>query len=106
MIVRQWKARATPDGVDLYREHFVGTVYPELTGIEGFEGAMLLAREEAGQVDLTVETRWTSMEAVMKFAGSEPTRAVVEENVAGMVIAYDDHVVHHDCLFEGKAANV
>jgi heme-degrading monooxygenase HmoA len=104
MILRQWKARATPKGADLYREHFVGSVYPELTRIDGFKGAELFARDTGSETELTVETRWASMEAIRAFAGEDPEQAVVEPRVAEVVIDFDRRVSHHDRLFQGKGS--
>ena len=101
MILRQWKARASLEGAEQYRQHFAGTVYPELLHIEGFKGAQLFARNGGADVEITVETRWASMDAIRSFAGADAEKAVVEPRVAEIVKEFDARVSHHDCLFEG-----
>ncbi len=101
MILRQWKARVTAEGAEQYRQHFVGAVYPELVRIDGFKGAQLFARNSGANVELTVETRWASMDAIRTFAGPDAEQAVVEPRVAEIVNDFDRHVSHHNCLFEG-----
>jgi len=101
MILRQWRARATAEGAEQYRQHFAGSVYPELVRIDGFKSAQLFARNSGADVELTVETRWDSMDAIRSFAGADAERAVVEPRVAEIVKDFDRHVSHHNCLFEG-----
>lgn len=98
MILRLWRARADRDREAAYPEHFRTHVVPELRQIPGFVGADLASREVDGVVEFTVCTRWASMDAVRRFAGAEPDRAVVEPGAVAVLRAYDDHVTHHVVL--------
>jgi len=98
MILRLWRARANRDREAAYPEHFRECVVPELLRIPGFLGADLASREVDGGVEFTVCTRWESMDAVRRFAGAEPERAVVEPGAVAVLRAYDDHVTHHVVL--------
>ena len=95
MILRVWRARADRDREAAYPDHFRRHVVPELQRIPGFLGANLASREHDGGVEFTVCTRWASMDAVRRFAGVEPERAVVEPGAVAALRTYDDHVTHH-----------
>jgi heme-degrading monooxygenase HmoA len=98
MVLRLWRARADRDREAAYPEHFGRHVVPELLRNPGFLGADLASREVAGGVEFTVCTWWTSMDAVRRFAGAEPDRAVVEPGAVAALRAYDDRVTHHVVL--------
>ena len=98
MILRLWRARADRDREAAYPEHFRRCVVPELLRIPGFLGADLASREVDGGVEFTVCTRWVSMDAVRRFAGAEPDRAVVEPGAVAVLRTYDDPVTHHVVL--------
>ncbi|HEY2908229.1 MAG TPA: hypothetical protein VGJ29_20155 [Vicinamibacterales bacterium] len=95
MIARMWSARATAAGLSCYVDYFRAHVLPELTAIAGYKGASVLTRERPGDVEVTVITRWTSMDAIRAFAGDAVGTAVVHEGAAAHLIDYDKHVTHH-----------
>lgn len=99
-VMRQWRARATPDGVRAYRQHLAGSVLPQLRVLAGFRGVSLLTRPVAGEVEITVQTRWDDMTAIAAFA-PEPEVAVVEPAAAAVLLSYDDLVTHHQVILEG-----
>jgi heme-degrading monooxygenase HmoA len=95
VIFRAFHATATPEGADAYREHFTRSVLPGLQRIDGYQGAYLLRRDQHGQVELQVLTLWDSLEAIRRFAGANPHRAVVEPAAQAVLEAYDPTVTHH-----------
>jgi heme-degrading monooxygenase HmoA len=94
LILRVWRARTDRGREGAYPEHFRRHVVPALQQIAGFLGADLASRELEGGVEFTVCTRWASMDAVRRFAGAEPDRAVVEPDAVAALRAYDGHVTH------------
>lgn len=94
MIVRQWKARASADGAVAYAAFFRGTLVAQLEGIAGHRGALVLTSASGGEVEITVLTFWDSMEAVARFAGADPARAVVEPEARAVLGSFDDRVSH------------
>ena len=96
MIARSWTATATLEGARAYVAFFQKTLTPQLDRIEGHRGAMVLsrARPETGDVELTIFTFWDSMEAVARFAGETPSRAVVEPEARSMLGSFDERVWH------------
>jgi heme-degrading monooxygenase HmoA len=98
VIVREWRGRASRDRAAAYPRHFRERVLPELATIPGFLGAELLKRDYEGLVEFTVLTRWASLAAIASFAGSDPTKAVVEPGAIAALSDYDHRVTHHELL--------
>src|SRR3954463_12965878 len=95
MIARVWRATATTDGAEAYREHFTGSVLPTLRRLGGHRGAYLLRRDRDGRVELEVITLWESSEAIRAFTGPDTATAVVEPEARAVLLDYDETVSHH-----------
>jgi heme-degrading monooxygenase HmoA len=100
MIVRVWRGRADPDRADAYPRHFREQVAPDLRSIPGFVGAHLVRRDRDGDIEYTVLTRWSSMDAIRRFAGDSISQAVVEPAAVSALKDYDTHVEHHEVVEE------
>jgi heme-degrading monooxygenase HmoA len=100
VIVRVWRAVATRDGAERYREHFTRTVLPELGRTPGFLGAWLTRRDRDSRVELQVLTRWESPDAVRGFAGDAVETAVVEPEARAVLLEYDSTVTHHTVVVD------
>ena len=98
MIVRAWKAEALSQNVEAYARHFREAVLPELEEISGHTGAYLLRRDTGTQVELVVLTLWESMDAVKRFAGVPPERAVVEPAAQAVLERFDETVKHFEIV--------
>src|SRR5271165_2403046 len=72
MIVRIWRGREKKGHAGAYRRHLEGAVLPQLAALPGFMGASLLRRDDGGETEVLVMTRWASMEAVKAFSGPQP----------------------------------
>jgi heme-degrading monooxygenase HmoA len=96
MIMRMWKARATARGAEDYVRHATNVVFPKVSAIEGHRGGYLLRRQIESDVELIVLTLWESMEAIRRFAGSEPTKAVVEPEARAVLASFDEYVIHFE----------
>ena len=53
-------------------------------------------------MEFLVVTRWDSMEAVRGFAGTEPSRAVVEPEAMAALDDYDREVRHYALMEEAR----
>jgi heme-degrading monooxygenase HmoA len=93
-----WRARSTVDKSGEYVQHATKKVFPTLRAIEGHRGAYLLRRAVDGAIELVVLTLWESMEAVRKFAGKEPEKAVVEPEARAVLTSFDDSVTHFEIV--------
>lgn len=95
MIARIWRASATAEGADRYREHFTGAVLPELTRCDGFVDASLLERAGPERTDIQVITRWESLAKIEAFAGADVETAVVEPAAQAALLDYARTVDHY-----------
>jgi heme-degrading monooxygenase HmoA len=100
MIVRMWRAVATGENAPAYRAHLERAVLPELRRLPGFLGLSLGQAGCGDRVELVVMSRWTSMDAIKAFAGSDPERAVVEPGARAVLIELDDFVTHYDVTLD------
>jgi heme-degrading monooxygenase HmoA len=100
VIVRMWKGEAKAGMAGNYRRHIEDTVFPRLRELPGFIGAQLLNRERNGRTEVVVLTRWHSMDAVRRFAGNSPERAVVEPKARDALSSFDDPVTHYELDLE------
>ena len=98
MIARMWRAQSTTEKAQDYIRHATRRVFPALGAIEGHQGAYLLRHSLGDTVELVVLTLWESMDAVQKFAGVEPNRAVVEPEALPALTSFDDFVTHFDVI--------
>jgi len=98
MILRMWHARATVERSGEYVEHAIKKVFPVLGTIQGHRGAFLLRRAVDGAIEFVVLTLWESMEAVRRFAGVKPEKAVVEPEARAVLTAFDESVTHFEVV--------
>jgi uncharacterized protein YciI/heme-degrading monooxygenase HmoA len=98
IILRMWRARATVEKSGEYVEHATRKVFPGLGAIEGHRGAYLLRRAVDGAIEFVVLTLWDSMEAVRKFAGVKPEKAVVGPEARAVLTAFDESVTHFEVV--------
>jgi heme-degrading monooxygenase HmoA len=97
MIARLWRgAAADRRNAEAYVRHLRTNVMPELVTIPGYREVRLLRREEGGRTEFLVMTLWDSMDAIRRFAGSDPERAVVEPEARAVLADYDDFVRHYE----------
>jgi heme-degrading monooxygenase HmoA len=94
MIVRTWKATATPEGAEKYCEYFEQAVLPKLQELDGFRGAYVLC-EPAGEVVLIEDlTFWDSLTSIRAFAGDYLETAVVDPPAQAILLDFDIEATH------------
>jgi len=101
MIVRTWKARATPENARSYVAFFHRAVRPELARFSGHKGSLVLTRADDSAVEITVLTMWDSFDAIATFA-PDVDRAVVEPEAKDLLLSYDPNVLHHHCALDTR----
>jgi len=95
-VVRIWRGEAESRNADSYARHVTTHVFPALKAIAGHGGAYLLQRQTAGRVEFLAVTRWDSLEAVKKFAGSHPDVAIVEPEARAVLAGFDEFARHYE----------
>jgi heme-degrading monooxygenase HmoA len=96
VISRQWRGLARRDQAQNYIRHLRSETFPALQRIPGFVDASILSRQILGGIEFLVVTRWQSLEAIARFAGSDPEVAVVPDSVAKMMIEFDERARHFE----------
>ena len=103
MIVRQWRGLAKKEKEAIYVAHFREDILPKLRQLSGFVGASVLRTERKDGIEVTVLTRWQSVEAIRAFAGTKLEVAVVAEEAKACFHSYDKTVTHRAVVLEEKA---
>jgi heme-degrading monooxygenase HmoA len=102
MIARFWTAKTSQAQAPVYTDHLKSRVLATLREVDGYAGARLLSRETDGGVEIVVVTYWRSLDSIRKFAGDDIERAVVSEEIAPMLLYYDQRVRHYDVVVEDE----
>jgi len=82
--------------------HFRAAVLPELQRLRGHRGAMVLRRSQDGLIRITVLTLWTSMAAVVEFAGADTDAPVVEPAARDVLADFDARVEHFELALHAE----
>src|SRR5215471_13606472 len=98
VVSRQWCGLARSSEAAAYEEHLRGNTFPALKSIPGFVDASILRRRVERGVEFVIVTRWASMEAIERFAGSDVEAAVVPVEVEAMMLEYDRRVKHFEVV--------
>jgi heme-degrading monooxygenase HmoA len=96
MVVRFWSARTTQVRFPDYLSHFQEHVLPRLRTVDGFLEARVLSQSDGVVVQFIVETLWSSMQAVERFAGPDQEAAVVADEAVHLLTSYDHRVRHYE----------
>jgi heme-degrading monooxygenase HmoA len=89
---------AHPNRAQDYVKHLRSETFPVLQKIPGFVNASILSRPFGAGIEFVIVTSWDSMDAIAKFAGSDPEAAVVPAKAAAMMIEYDRRVRHFEVI--------
>ena len=101
-VLRLWKGRAAASKAGEYIRHVSEKVFPRIQSNPGQRGAYLLRRSVDNGIEFLVLTFWASMDAVGRFAGPEPERAVVEPSARAVLSDFDEWVTHYDIVIRTK----
>ncbi len=101
MIVRTWRARATPVNARMYVAFFHRHLRPKLATFAGHKGALVLTRADEAVVEISVLTMWDSFDAIATFA-PDVDRAVVEDEAQHLLLSFDPVVQHHHCALDTR----
>ena len=103
MIGRFWSAQAAPEGSRAYADHLRTHVLPHLRTLNGYVGAVLLQRTRSEAIEIVVVTWWRSLDAIRGFAGPDPEEAVVADEAAAVLTAFDQRARHYELVVKDEA---
>lgn len=96
MLVRYFTATVARANAPKYYTFFRNTLTPELERIPGHRGALVLSNDDGGDpVEITVLTFWEGIDAIRRFAGDAPSRAVVEPEARALLDSFNEIVTQH-----------
>jgi heme-degrading monooxygenase HmoA len=105
MIARIWDARtSSPHDTQSYQQVFDTEVLSQLSGVAGFRGAYLLAREDHGTMAIRTITLFESLVAVRRFAGESYQREHVTPRARATLLGSDPEITHFDVLSTHRPA--
>lgn len=99
MVVRFWSAKTTQVNFPAYVTHFNQYVMPRLRSVDGFLEGRILSQSDEMVVQFIVETLWSSLDAIHKFAGPDADVAVVAGEALDLLTSYDRRVRHYEVEF-------
>jgi heme-degrading monooxygenase HmoA len=76
MIARLWRATTRPGMGASYLDHLEETGLHDHRRTAGFRGAFVLRGDRKDASDFVILSLWSDLEAVRRFAGGDPGRAV------------------------------
>jgi heme-degrading monooxygenase HmoA/uncharacterized damage-inducible protein DinB len=98
MIARTWDGVTEARRGDEYLEYVKRTGVADLRATEGNRGVYVLRSVEGERARFRVMSLWDSMDAVRRFAGSEPRRARYYPEDAKFLEKLDPSVDHYEVL--------
>jgi heme-degrading monooxygenase HmoA len=105
MIARIWRGWTAQDRADAYVEYMKGTGMAGYTATPGNLDAYMLRRDlDDGRTEFVMVTLWASMEAVRRFAGDQPERAVFYPEDDQFLVDREVTVAHFDVAAHGASS--
>lgn len=110
MIVRTWRGATRAEDADRYLAYLHRTGLAAYRATPGNRGVLALRRVRDGAdgpvAELLLVTAWESWEAIRRFAGDHPERAVFYPDDDAFLVERDEHVDHYDVIFaDGELAD-
>ena len=99
MIARVW--RGWTDSVaaaDRYEEFLRSTFLPAIHAIEGYRGASVIRRSLGQEVEFMTITRFTSLEAIRRFAGDDYEAAHVAPRARELLTRFEPRCQHFELV--------
>src|ERR687889_347271 len=98
MVARTWWGATRVEDAERYHEYLRRTGLSEYARIPGHRRTLTLRRIAQERAEFLIVTLWDSMDAVRRFAGDEPERAVFYPEDDRFLVARDDHVTHYEVV--------
>jgi heme-degrading monooxygenase HmoA len=92
--VRIWRGWTRREDADRFEER-VRAHAPTLTRTRGLQGMHLLRSDGLVETEFVTVTRFASLDDVVAFAGNDYAKAVIPENLRGLIVRVDDQVRHY-----------
>jgi heme-degrading monooxygenase HmoA len=98
MLARTWRGATRADDAERYLDYLRTTGLADYARVPGHRRTLTLRRADGDRAEFLIVTLWDSMDAVRRFAGDEPGRAVFYPEDDRFLVARDDHVTHYEVV--------
>lgn len=105
MIARTWRGWTSAEDADCYLEYIRRTGLAEYGATAGNRGAVVFRRREGERTEFFVLSLWDSMDAVRRFAGPQPERAVFYPQDGQFLVARETEVTHYEVADGERTGN-
>jgi drug/metabolite transporter (DMT)-like permease len=103
MIARVWKGTTKTERAEEYLEYLKRTGVAECRSTAGNRGVSIERRTSEAGAEFVFTSRWDSWEAIRRFAGPEPEKAVYYPEDREFLLSMDPHVEHFEVLVDERA---
>jgi heme-degrading monooxygenase HmoA len=101
MIARLWRGwAANTQNADLYEEFLRSSFLPSLHEIDGCHGASVLRRDVGDEIEFMTVTRFSSVDAIRKFAGEDYEAAHLAPRARQLLKHFDARCLHFNLVAE------
>ena len=94
MITRIWHGRTSVENADGYLQFLLNNGTREYQSSSGNISVKVLQSLDKECCHFWTITEWTDIDAIKKFAGENPIRAVYYPEDEGVLLEFEDSVVH------------
>ena len=98
MIARAWHGMTPAAKADAYADFLNRIGLKDYFATPGFRGVYALRRIEGDHAHFLLISLWDSMDAIRKFAGPEPEKAVYYPEDKDFLLEFEPHVTHYEVL--------
>ena len=98
MIARTWRGWTAASDADTYVDYLHETGLKEYRETAGNRGAWILRRIDGDRAEFVTLTFWDDMDAVKRFAGNEPERAVYYPEDERFLVDRENTVSHYELI--------
>ena len=98
MIARTWRGWTAASDADTYVDYLHETGLKEYRETAGNRGAWILRRIDGDRAEFVTLTFWDDMDAVKRFAGDEPERAVYYPEDERFLVDRENTVSHYELI--------
>lgn len=103
MIARIWRGATREADADAYLSYMDSTGGNAARSTAGNRGVQILRRIRDGRAEFVFISFWDSLDAVRRFAGPEPERAVFYPEDERYLIEAEQSVAHYELFTEPVA---
>lgn len=100
MIARTWRGATRAADADRYVAYLHASGFPGYRDAEGNRGVLALRRAEGDRAEFLLVTLWESEEAIRRFAGDDPSRAVFYPEDDRYLIERGERVDHYEVVYQ------